>query len=62
MNRTRPSCVHCGCTIRLKEFNDQQSLGEFGISGLCQECQDDTFKEAVSFEFPEMIEEIDDGW
>ncbi len=39
-------CPFCGKTvIPDKEFKDELSLIEFGISGLCQSCQDDMFNE-----------------
>lgn len=37
-------CPFCGYTIRVDEFRDQLSREEFSISGLCQDCQDKTFK------------------
>jgi ribosomal protein S18 len=36
-------CVFCGEKIKMKDFKDQLSIKEYGISGLCQKCQDDTF-------------------
>jgi len=37
-------CVTCGSTkINPENFKDSLSLKEFGISGMCQECQDKTF-------------------
>ena len=36
-------CVTCGNKIRMEDFKDQLSIKEYGISGLCQKCQDDTF-------------------
>lgn len=35
-------CPFCGEKIDIKEFRDKLSLKEFGISGLCQKCQDET--------------------
>lgn len=36
----------CGKEIDLQnEFNDELSLREFYISGLCQSCQDEVFNE-----------------
>jgi len=35
-------CVMCGALVG--EFNDDLSLKEYDISGMCQNCQDDTFK------------------
>lgn len=40
------SCRYCGKENVLSEgFNDELSLKEFKISGMCQECQDKVFKE-----------------
>ena len=36
-------CVFCGKEIKTEDFKDQLSIKEYGISGLCQKCQDDTF-------------------
>lgn len=37
-------CPFCGKKINVEtEFRDEVSKKEFGISGLCQECQDDFF-------------------
>jgi len=36
-------CVTCGAKIEMEDFKDQLSIKEYGISGLCQKCQDDTF-------------------
>ena len=37
-------CVTCGSTkIKPKDFRDRLSLKEFGISHMCQECQDSVF-------------------
>ena len=38
-------CVFCGTKIEMGDFKDQLSIKEYGISGLCQKCQDDTFGE-----------------
>jgi len=35
------TCVMCGFRVRQDDFNDELSLTEFGISGLCQTCQDE---------------------
>jgi len=34
-------CVFCG--KEAKVFKDQRSIDEFAISGMCQQCQDETF-------------------
>lgn len=34
-------CAFCG--KEAKEFRDQRSIDEYRISGLCQNCQDETF-------------------
>jgi len=36
-------CVFCGKEIKMEDFRDQLSIKEYGISGLCMKCQDDTF-------------------
>ena len=36
-------CVFCGEEIKIEDFKDQLSIKEYGISGLCQKCQDETF-------------------
>ena len=36
-------CPFCGKKINKDDFRDELSKKEFGISGLCQECQDDFF-------------------
>ena len=38
-------CKFCGRKFSVHEFRDKLSLTEFIISGLCQECQDNTFEE-----------------
>ncbi len=39
----RGDCPFCGKTPKLDEFADELSLKEYGISGLCQDCQDNMF-------------------
>ena len=36
-------CVFCHSVVKIKEFRDDLSRKEYGISGLCQKCQDDVF-------------------
>ena len=36
-------CPCCGCKVNANEFKDELSKKEFGISGLCQKCQDEVF-------------------
>ena len=37
-------CPLCGAEINgVDEFKDEASMREFGISGMCQKCQDETF-------------------
>ena len=36
-------CVICHKEIRMEDFKDALSLKEYGISGLCQKCQDEIF-------------------
>jgi hypothetical protein len=38
-------CVSCGKAAT--EFRDQLSRKEYGISGLCQACQDEIFTEDI---------------
>lgn len=37
-------CPTCGKEIRKEDFRDNLSMREFGISGMCQGCQDVVFK------------------
>jgi len=37
-------CPFCKKKVDVKEFRDEISKREFGISGLCQKCQDKTFE------------------
>ena len=41
----RGECPRCGKVA--KEFRDEVSVREYGISGLCQPCQDYVFGEGV---------------
>ncbi len=36
-------CVFCHNVVRMEDFRDDLSRKEYGISGLCQKCQDDVF-------------------
>ena len=36
-------CPFCNKKIDMKEFRDKSSINEYGISGLCQKCQDEMF-------------------
>ena len=56
----RGACATCGETVSAKEFTDERSAREFGISGMCQSCQDDTFLTADDYE-PESYDLSDDG-
>lgn len=38
-------CTKCGKNVNLSSFKDAISIKEYGISGFCQECQDEIFKE-----------------
>lgn len=40
-------CPVCKKQIDMNEFRDNLSRKEFGISGLCQECQDKVFGKDV---------------
>ncbi|RAP48940.1 MAG: hypothetical protein BZ138_08540 [Methanosphaera sp. rholeuAM270] len=45
-NRRQGKCPFCGKLINPdEEFRDQLSVKEYHISGLCQKCQDEVFKE-----------------
>jgi hypothetical protein len=37
-------CPFCEKEIKLKDFRDEKSKREYGISGMCQKCQDRIFK------------------
>jgi len=41
--KSKGQCPFCGEDINPNEFRDELSRREFAISGLCQDCQDDTF-------------------
>ena len=36
-------CPICNSEIKPSDFKDRLSVKEFGISGMCQKCQDKTF-------------------
>ena len=36
-------CVFCGKPIKMEDFRNEISRREYGISGICQKCQDDVF-------------------
>jgi hypothetical protein len=38
-------CPMCGAEIKMTDFRDSLSLKEFTISGMCQVCQDEIFKD-----------------
>lgn len=38
-------CSCCGARVTEYDFEDEISQREFEISGLCQDCQDETFTE-----------------
>ena len=38
-------CVTCGMPVTPESFRDKLSLKEFGISRMCQTCQDEAFEE-----------------
>lgn len=38
-------CTKCGKSVNLGSFKDAISIKEYGISGFCQECQDEIFTE-----------------
>lgn len=37
-------CPFCSKEVKEEDFRDEISKREFKISGLCQSCQDETFK------------------
>lgn len=42
--RSDTQCVTCGSTaVKPEDFRDALSLKEFGISHMCQSCQDEVF-------------------
>ena len=44
-HKAEGKCPFCGKKIDVEtEFKDELNKKEFGISGLCQSCQDETFK------------------
>lgn len=47
--RSRTECIEKGicvlCGGEAKSFDDLYARNEFGISGMCQKCQDDSFSE-----------------
>jgi hypothetical protein len=38
------NCPFCGKKVNPEDFRDGASVKEFGISGLCQKCQDEVFR------------------
>ena len=36
-------CASCAAPINKEDFRDALSVKEYGISGLCQKCQDNAF-------------------
>ena len=38
-------CPLCGNPIKMEDFKDNLSRKEYGISGMCQNCQNDIFGE-----------------
>lgn len=38
-------CPFCEKDINIEDFRDTLSIKEYHISGMCQSCQDDFFKE-----------------
>lgn len=47
-------CATCGEPIDMNEFRDELSRREFGISRMCQECQDSVFGESLSLDDPRL--------
>lgn len=42
--RDQGLCPFCKCKVNIKDFKDRLSIKEYRLSGLCQKCQDETFK------------------
>ena len=38
-------CIFCQTPVTVEDFRDDISRREFEISGMCQKCQDETFKD-----------------
>ena len=57
----RGECATCGETVSANEFTAELSAREFGISGMCQSCQDGTFLMADDYFEPESYDLSDDG-
>jgi len=38
-------CPFCGKEVNIDDFRDKISLKDFGVTGLCQGCQDKTYGE-----------------
>ena len=45
--RQQGLCSTCDNTILVGDFRDELSRMEFGISGMCQECQDNVFQRVL---------------
>ena len=41
----RGQCATCGTDVSEKDLVDEISVREFGISGMCQSCQDHYFRD-----------------
>lgn len=42
---TGDTCALCGAKVTIDSFKDTISIKEYGISGMCQACQDKVFTE-----------------
>lgn len=64
--RSRPAsmaegkCVSCGGDA--KEFRDALSRKEFGLSGLCQKCQDEVFAPEDDWDEDDLAGELYDSY
>lgn len=38
-------CRGCGKAVSMSDFNDMLSMREYTISGFCQKCQDEIFRD-----------------
>jgi hypothetical protein len=50
-------CCICKGNCQLSTFRDELSKKEFLISGMCQKCQDDTFREPNEIDLEDFLDE-----
>jgi len=51
--RAQGICPFCDRLVTVGEFRDSIGRREFNISGLCQKCQDEVFKDPVDEDLEE---------